>query len=322
MPTKSLVPEPESVAIIAPESMNFLAIHLLSAPQEQRLRGLLLDWREDSATFLRHDVPKILLVIVCAFILIRIVRVLTGGMTSVRLRALPAGVRSQQIRTLSSVINSISTFVILFVASLEILKYLGLDLGPLLASAGIAGLAIGFGAQTLVKDFINGFFVLLEDQYNLGDTVRLAGVKGIVEEMTLRRTVLRDDDGTLHVVPNSQIQVVSNLTRDWSQLALKVSVAYEESSEKVMSLLQQVAQEIRNNPRFAEDIVADVQVPGIDRVGNGEAEYLVLVKTRPNKQYAVSREFRRLIKDCFEKNQVKPGPPGRVFVTDNSVSKT
>lgn len=294
-----------------------LATHLLSVPQEQRLRGLLLDWRADSAAFLRHDVPKILLVIIGAFILIRIVRALTRGMTSVRLRTLPPGVRVQQIYTLSSVVNSIASFVILFVAALEILKYLGLDLGPLLASAGIAGLAIGFGAQTLVKDFINGFFVLLEDQYNIGDTIRVAAVKGIVEEMTLRRTVLRDDDGTLHVVPNSQIQVVSNLTRDWSQLALKVSVAYEEPSGKVMSLLEQVSQEIRHDPSFADDIVADVQVPGIDRVGNGEAEYLVLVKTRPTKQYTISREFRRRIKESFEKNHIKPGPPGRVFITDS-----
>jgi len=249
--------------------MFSLATHLLSAPQEQRLRGLLLDWREDSTTFLRHDVPKILLVIIGAFILIRIVRALTRGMTSVRLRSLPSGVRVQQIHTLSSVINSIASFVILFVTALEILKYLGLDLGPLLASAGIAGLAIGFGAQTLVKDFINGFFVLFEDQYNIGDTIRVGGVKGIVEEMSLRRTVLRDDDGTLHVVPNSQIQVVSNLTRDWSQLALKVSVAYEEPSEKVMNLLGQVAEEIRHDPKFADDIVADVQVPGRVLVTDG-----------------------------------------------------
>lgn len=296
--------------------MYSAVINLLSDPQQQRLRGLLLNWREDSAEFLRRGVPKIVVVVICAFILIRIVRALTRGMTSVRLRNLQQGVRVEQIRTLSAVINSIATFVILFVAALEILKFLGLDLGPLLASAGIAGLAIGFGAQTLVKDFINGFFVLLEDQYNIGDTIRVAGVKGVVEEMTLRRTVLRDDDGTVHVVPNSQIQVVSNMTRDWAQLALKVSVAYEEPSDKVMSVLQQVAEEIRRDPKFADDIVADVQVPGIDRIGNGEAEYLVLVKTRPNKQYAVSREFRRRIKQCFEKNNIKTALPGRVFVSE------
>jgi small conductance mechanosensitive channel len=189
-----------------------------------------------------------------------------------------------------------------------------------LASAGVAGLAIGFGAQTLVHDYINGFFVLLEDQYNLGDTVRLAGLKGTVEHMTLRRTVLRDDDGTVHMIPNSQITVVSNMTRDWAQLSLKITVAYEEASDKIINLLQQVGAEVRHDPKFEEDVV-EVQVPGIDRVGNGEAEYLVLVKTRPNKQYPVSREFRRRIKECFEKNNVKPGPPGRVYVTDSSAQR-
>ena len=285
-------------------------------PPGEHLRGLLLGWRDDSVTFLRHDVPKILLVVLAAVVLIRIVRAVTRGMSAVRARGLAKGIQAQQVRTLASVINSIAAFVIIFVAVLEILKLLGLDLGPLLASAGIVGLAIGFGAQTLVKDFINGFFVLLEDQYNIGDSVRLAGYKGIVEDMTLRRTVLRDDDGTVHTIPNSQIQVVSNLTRDWAQLALKVTVAYSEPSDKVISLLEQVGAELRHDSRFADDIVADVDVPGIDRVGNGEAEYLVLIKTRPNKQYSVSREFRRRVKECFEKNNIQAGAPGRVYIRD------
>lgn len=285
-------------------------------PPGEHLRGLLLGWRDDSVAFLRHDVPKILLVVLAAVVLIRIVRAVTRGMSAVRARGLAKGIQAQQVRTLASVINSIAAFVIIFVAVLEILKLLGLDLGPLLASAGIVGLAIGFGAQTLVKDFINGFFVLLEDQYNIGDSVRLAGYKGIVEDMTLRRTVLRDDDGTVHTIPNSQIQVVSNLTRDWAQLALKVTVAYSEPSDKVISLLEQVGAELRHDSRFADDIVADVDVPGIDRVGNGEAEYLVLIKTRPNKQYSVSREFRRRVKECFEKNNIQAGAPGRVYIRD------
>ncbi len=295
--------------------MAILLTHFL-LPEASNLPELLRDWREDTMTFLRHDVPKIVLVAVGALILIRILRVITRGMTSVRTRNLAPGMRAQQINTLAGVINSIGTFVILFVATLEILKYVGLDLAPLLASAGIAGLAIGFGAQTLVKDFINGFFVLLEDQYNIGDKVQLGGVKGTVEEMTLRRTVLRDDDGTVHVIPNSQVQIVSNMTRDWAQLTLKVSVAYSESTDKVVRVLQQVGDDVRHDPVYADDIVADIQVPGIDRVGNGEAEYLVIIKTRPNKQYPVSREMRRRIKEAFENNAIKAGAPGRVYVID------
>jgi moderate conductance mechanosensitive channel len=293
---------------------------LFGVPATQQLRELLTDWRADSIEFLHAKAPKILLILVIAIVVLRLVHKLTAGMVALRARRLAPGIRGQQIETLASVLNSVAHFIVWFVAILTVLDLLKLNLGPLLASAGIAGLAIGFGAQTLVKDFINGFFVLLEDQYNIGDAVKLAGVKGTVEDMTLRRTVLRDDDGTVHTIPNSQVQIVSNMTRDWAQVALHVSVAYNEPSDKVIDLLKQVGEEIRHDPQFEEDIVADVQVPGIDRVGNGEAEYLVLVKTRPRKQFAVTREFRRRIKECFEKNKIQAGLPGRVFVTTQTTS--
>ncbi len=272
-------------------------------------------------TFLRHDAPKILFVLVVAYVLTRIARTVAGKTADLHVRKLPSGVRVQQVRAVASVVTSITVFVIFFVAALEVLSLLGLNLGPMLASAGIAGLAIGFGAQTLVHDFINGFFILLENQYDIGDTVRIAGVKGVVESMNLRHTVLRDDDGTVHFVPNSAIQIVSNTTRDWSQLALRVTVAYSEPSEKVVRLLREVGDEMRQDTAFAEDIVGAIDVPGIERVGNGEAEYLILVKTRPNKHFGVSRELRRRIKECFEKNNVQAAGPGRIYVVDQGTGK-
>jgi small conductance mechanosensitive channel len=285
------------------------------------LPTLLRDWRQDTIEFLRHDVPKIVLVMVGAYILIRVLRAIANKSTDLQIRKLPPGVRVQQVRTVAGVLTSVGVFVIYFVALLMVLGQLGLNLGPMLASAGIAGLAIGFGAQTLVHDFINGFFILLENQYDIGDTVRIAGVKGVVERMSLRNTVLRDEDGTLHTVPNSAIQIVSNTTRDWSQLALKVTVAYSEPSDKIVSLLKQIGADVRNDEKFSHDIVSDIDVPGIDRVGNGEAEYLVLIKTRPNKQYAVSREMRRRIKECFDKNKVQAAGPGRIYVMDQGTTK-
>lgn len=290
-------------------------------PSESSLPALFRDWREDSMNFLRHDAPKIVLVLLGAYILTKILRAIARKSADLQMRKLPPGVSVQQVRTVASVITGVGVFVIFFVAALEILSLIGLNLGPMLASAGIAGLAIGFGAQTLVHDFINGFFILLENQYDIGDTVRIAGVKGMVERMSLRNTVLRDDDGTVHIVPNSAIQIVSNMTRDWSQLALRVTVAYSEPSDKVVKLLKQVGEDVRSDPQFAPDIVADIDVPGIDRVGNGEAEYLMLVKTRPNKQYAVSRELRRRIKECFEKNNVQAAGPGRIYVMDTGAPK-
>jgi small conductance mechanosensitive channel len=290
-------------------------------PVSTNFPALLRDWREDTMNFLRHDAPKIVLVLIASYVLTRVLRTIARKSAEFQVRKLPPGVSVQQFRTVTSVITSIGVFVILFVAALEILSLLGLNLGPMLASAGIAGLAIGFGAQTLVHDFINGFFILLENQYDIGDTVRIAGVKGTVERMSLRMTVLRDDDGTMHLVPNSAVQIVSNTTRDWAQIALRVVVAYSEPSDKVIKLLQEIGEQVRHDPAFQGDIVSDVQVPGIERVGNGEAEYLILIKTRPNKQYAVSRELRRQIKECFEKNMIQAAGPGRIYVMDPATGK-
>ncbi len=293
----------------------------MKLPFEASLPALLRDWREDTMTFLRHDAPKIVLVLIGAYILTKILRAIARKSADLHIRKLPPGVSVQQVRTVTSVVTSVGVFAIFFTAALEILSLLGLNLGPMLASAGIAGLAIGFGAQTLVHDFINGFFILFENQYDIGDTVRIAGVKGTVERMSLRNTILRDEDGTVHVVPNSSIQIVSNTTRDWSQLAMRIVVAYGEPSDKIVKLLTEVGEEVRHDPAYAEDIVSDIQVPGIDRVGNGEAEYLMLIKTRPNKQYAVSRELRRQIKECFEKNNVQAAGPGRIYVMDSGAGK-
>jgi small conductance mechanosensitive channel len=289
---------------------------LLFASEELNLPAILHGWHEDTMNFARNALPKLVFIVVIAIILIRLLRIITRRIIGFQVKKLPSGLRTQQFRTLASVITSVGVFVIGFVAALMVLSALNMDVKPLLASAGVAGLAIGFGAQTLVHDFINGFFILLENQYDIGDNVRIAGVKGIVEGMSLRHTILRDEDGTVHTVPNSAIQIVSNTTRDWSQLPMKVVVSYSEPSDKVIALLHEIADDLVHDPAFSLDFVGDIQIPGIDRVGNGEAEYLMLVKTRPNKQYPVSRELRRRIKASFEKNKVQTAGPGRVYVVD------
>jgi small-conductance mechanosensitive channel len=276
---------------------------------------VLNDWGDDAFDFLRHQAPKILAVLIIAFILSRFLKLVARHLGELSNRQdLPSSVRSQQLRTFSSVIYSIGLFVIIFIAAMQVLALLGINMGPLLASAGIAGLAIGFGAQTLVKDFINGFFILAENQYDIGDTVRIAGVLGVVENMTLRRTVLRDADGTVHTVPSSEIKVVSNLTRDWTQVSLQTSVAYAVDSEKVIELLKQVGADVAHDPGFADMIVAVPEVPGIDKITGSAVDYLMLVKTRPGSQDAVKRELRRRIKASFEKNNIEPGDPSRIIV--------
>ncbi len=293
---------------------SFMAFALL---QVSHLRLVWEDWKTDWETFLRKDAPKILVVLAVAIVLVWLLKLATGKLAKFsRRETLPTALRAQQLRTLASVLNSVGIAVIVFLAAMQILPLLGVNMGPLLASAGVAGLAIGFGAQTLVHDVINGFFILMENQYDIGDVVRLGGVAGVVESMTLRRTTLRDDTGAVHTVPNSEIKIVSNLTRDWAQVGLHVSVDYRESSDRILELLKQVGNELRTDPDYAALLVADPQVPGIERVAGGEVDYLMLIKTRPGQQYAVSRELRRRIKECFQKNNVQPGNPARVYVMD------
>ena len=293
--------------------MTSSALAIIMAPK--RLLEVLNDWGDDTFYFLRHQVPRIVAILFVAFVLSRLLKLVATHFSELGNRqGLPSSVRSQQIRTLSSVIYSIGLFVILFIATMQILALLGVNMGPLLASAGVAGIAIGFGAQTLVKDFINGFFILAENQYDIGDTVKIAGVQGVVENMTLRKTVLRDADGTVHTVPSSDIQVVSNLTRDWTQVNLQVSVAYAVDSDKVIGLLKQVGNDLAHDPTSAGMIVATPEVPGVDKVSGNSVEYLMTVKTAPGSQYAVKRELQRRIKAAFEKNGIEPGDPSRVIV--------
>ena len=289
--------------------MSWLTNTLLALPPEWQ------NWRAEASQWLHRNGVKLVGVILLALILIQALRAATRRLARLSERQrLPQGLRAQQMRTLATVIDSVGIFIIVFLTLMQILPIFGIDMKPLLASAGIAGLAIGFGAQTLVKDVITGFFILVENQYDVGDMVRLGPVKGTVEEMTLRRTVLRDADGSVHIVPNSEIHIVTNMTRDWTQVALHVPVAYSEPSDKVIRVLNEAAQDVRNDPEVAGDIVSEPEVPGIERVSAGEVDYLLLVKTAPGAQYRVSRALRRKVKECFERNQIQVPGPTKVYV--------
>ena len=276
------------------------------------------NWEHDTLYWVRHDAPKIVTAILVAFILVQLLHIVTRRLKQFSDRETPpSSRRRQQLRTITTIVNSFGVALIVFIAGLQVMKILGVDIGPLLASAGIAGLAIGFGAQTLIKDLLNGFLIVMENQYDLGDIISVGGVKGTVETMTLRRTVLRDADGSVHTVPNSEVHVVSNLTRDWTQVTLHIAVAYKEPSDRVIATLEEVGREIRNDPAFSDAIVAEPQVPGIERVTAAEVDYLFIVRTRPSDQFRVSRELRRRIKECFEKNHIEPARPSQLYVADS-----
>lgn len=283
---------------------------------EERFGDILHQWHNYMVAWTRDRAPKLLVILVLAFVFVRLLGIIGNRVVAFSERHAGDGLRrAQQVRTVTGMIRSVGVFLIVFFTLMAVLKDgFNINIEPLLASAGIAGLAIGFGAQALVKDVINGFFILIENQFQVGDVIRVAGVSGKVEEITMRRTLLRDADGTLHVVPNGAIQLVSNMTRDWSQVNLTVAVDYSENSDRVVKLLQEVAQAFYSDPAFKPDLVAEPMVPGIDKVRGQEVDYLVLVKVRPGRQHDVARELRRRIKNWFEENNIKAGIPVPVYV--------
>jgi small conductance mechanosensitive channel len=294
--------------------MNFATIATFAEPIWRRVTS---GWHDDLADLLQHDLPRVLAIVIVAVVLAWVLGIFTGKLQEFSKRdELPSRLRAQQLRTLAAVIQSVGVFIISFLALLQVLLVFSVDVRPLLASAGIVGLAIGFGAQTLVHDVINGFFILIENIYDIGDVVKIAGVQGTVEQMSLRKTVLRDDTGAVHSVPNSAMQIITNMTRDWAQVALHVSVDYSESSDRIIQLLKEVGEDLKNSSTYGSFIVGDVEVPGIERVSGSEVDYLVVVKVRPGQQYDIRRELRKRIKECFEKNNIKAGAPNRMYVME------
>ncbi len=289
----------------------------MQIPHLHHWENLLDNWSDDAVEFVRQQAPKILFVLVVTYLSILVLRWLAKRAVLLKTRPLPNGVRAQQVATLATVISNVGTYVIAALGALEILALFGLNLEPLLASAGIVGLAIGFGAQALVKDVINGFFILLDDQYRFGDVVRAGGVRGTVENMSLRRTVLRDEDGSLHTIPNSEIRVVSNLSRDWAQIPLTVTVSHGETVERIREIVAAVGAEMAADPEFSADLLAPPTFAGLDRVGNGNADYIVLLRTRPTRQIPLARELRRRLKERFVEANIQAGEsPARVYLAN------
>jgi small conductance mechanosensitive channel len=217
---------------------------------------------------------------------------------------------------MAGVIRATGVAVIVLIAGFMSLDAIGFNLAPLLASAGIAGIAIGLAAQTIVKDMLNGFLILIENQFSVGDTVRLAGVSGVVEALTLRRTAVRDGDGTLYLIPNSQITTVANLNAGYSIATINVSVDFSANPNQMTKLLKQIAMDVRNSAEFRDVFLQDPQVPGLDSMKGSQMIFPVLFKTRANQQYAPVREFQRRVRLALEENHLLPGDPNRVFQLD------
>jgi moderate conductance mechanosensitive channel len=269
-------------------------------------------WSEDGADFVRRGLPKLIVIGIGAWIAIRLLAIVTSRITRLAERHDNGSGRISQIRTLASVVRATGIGLVAFVASLEILPLLGFDLKPLLASAGVAGVAIGLAAQTIVKDILNGILLVAEDQFSVGDVVTLAGISGKVEELSLRKTTIRGFDGTLYVVPNSQITNTANMSRDYSQTTLTISVDFSAPPDEVVAMLKQIAMDVRNDPAYRNVFLADPEVPGVDSIKGSEVMYPIVLKTRARKQFAAAREIQRRIRLALEEKNLLPGSPYRV----------
>ena len=284
-------------------------------PVPSFLRGLDQEWLSDVQEFLHTGLPKLIFIALYAWALILLVNFITTRVIKVAERRDTLGHASgAQVRTLATVIRATGIVIVAFLAFLQIMEnVLHFNLGPFLASAGVAGVAIGLAAQTIVKDVLNGILILIEDQYNVGDVVTLAGMTGTVETMTLRKTTVRGFDGTLYIIPNSQVTNVANQTRGFSVSTLNVSVDFSANPDQVIPLLKKIALEVRNEPAFKDIFLSDPQVFGVDSIKGTEVIYPIQIRTLARKQFDAMREMQRRIRLALEEYNLLPGSPYRVL---------
>jgi small conductance mechanosensitive channel len=202
--------------------------------------------------------------------------------------------------TLTGILRTIMIALIWGVVIIEVLQEIGLDIRPILAGAGIVGLAVGFGAQNLVRDLISGFFIILEDQIRLGDVAIINGTGGLVESITFRTITLRDFSGVVHVFPNGTITTLSNMTKEWSAFVLDMGVAYREDTDRVVQVMQQVGEDLRQDPAFRDKFVSPIEVVGVENFADSAVVIRVRIKTKPLEQWNVGREYRRRLKQAFD----------------------
>lgn len=268
--------------------------------------------------WLRTDALNLLKVFLVAALLLKLLGWLNARLLAWARREPPDAQRELQIRTMLSMTRSAGSVVVVTIAGMMVLREIGLDVRPILAGAGLVGLAIGFGAQSVVKDVITGFFILVENQYGIGDVIRISGVQGAVEQMTLRRTVIRDGEGAVHHIPNGEIRMAANLTRDWSQVSLAVAVGQRQDVDWVAGLLRSVGQELIEDQELGGFLLEAPRVLGVDKMTGTQVELLMQVRTQPGRQWQISRELRRRIKTALDRAGVNFADPQQVVVLERS----
>jgi len=249
-----------------------------------------------------QNVVRIGLILVLAWLVARLLRSIIKRIERISDDGDPATTTELEKRaqTITRILRQAASVLVWSVTVMLVLGEFGVDLKPILAGAGILGLAVGFGAQTLVKDVITGFFILFENQIRVGDTVTAAGCTGVVESVNLRTTVLRDQDGTTHIIPNSAITVVTNATRDWARALLDVGVAYKEDTDRCEAVLREVGGALEKDPVYGRKLIGPFEYVGVVKLADSAVVLRLVVKTHANDGATVLRELRRRVKKAFD----------------------
>jgi small-conductance mechanosensitive channel len=260
---------------------------------------------------------RILVIVLVAWVFIRLMKALSRRIVE---RAqeddhATQSEREKRAETLAQVVKFASQIFAVTIGTFMVLRELGLNITPLLTGAGIAGVALGLGSQSMVRDFLNGFFILMENQFRVGDTIRVNGCEGLVEKITLRTTMIRDIEGTLHIIPNGEIKAVSNLTYGWSRVKLDVAVSYHSDLDRVLAVLREVGEGLSRDEAQRKLLLEAPQVLGVEHLGESALTVRLLVKTLPQGQAEVARELRRRVKEAFDRSGFEAPYPHRVIVS-------
>ncbi|HEX6209352.1 MAG TPA: mechanosensitive ion channel family protein [Methylomirabilota bacterium] len=273
-----------------------------------------------TGTSIAQSGARILLVLLAGYLGLRFLGVALGRLEEMLVRAgarteVVPGATRKRVTTLTGLLRTLANVVVWAIAGVIALDQLGLDVTPILAGAGIVGLAVGFGAQNMVRDLISGFFLVLEDQVRVGDVAVVNGTGGLVEAITFRTIVLRDLAGVVHVVPNGTISTLANMTKDWSGYVIDVGVAYKEDTDRVVAVMTEVAEEMRKDVRLGPMILEPIEVFGVDDFKESEVTIKARLKTVPIQQWAVGREYRRRLKKAFDARGIEiPFPHRSLYV--------
>jgi small conductance mechanosensitive channel len=267
---------------------------------------------------------RIALLVVLAYVVTKLLRIALNRLEKFLVYATEktetvSGAAGKRIRTLTGVLWTIGCGLLWFVVALVAFSQIGFNIGPILAGAGVAGLAVGFGAQSLVKDLVSGFFLILENQIRVGDVAIINGTGGLVESITFRTVVLRDNAAIVHVFPNGSINTLSNMTKDWSAYVIDLGVAYKENTDHVIEIMRRVGDGMQAEPKYGGAMLEPIEVLGVDAFADSAVMIKARLKTLPLQQWTIGREYRRRLKKALDAERIEiPFPHQTIYMGETS----